>query len=476
MTCYDAAVNYAAQGFHVIPTNGKVPLVPWKSYQAEPADRTMIDLWWQTYPDANVALVLGRGMFAVDVDGPEGHRALAAEGISIPPMTPTSLTGKGVHYLFRGHQPDRVGLLPKVDIRGQGIIVAPPSIHPVTHRQYLWLVPPDALPDPPEALVRLLTNPPDTHGPVTSGWLAESLAGVGEGQRNATCVRLAGYFLGKGVPEEAVIQMLIGWADKCSPRFPVDEVIDCVRSIAKREGVHTDEPTRLADGILTVGALYDAAPDTHEWIVADYIPRGALVMLASEEKTGKSTLVYAMVAAIAKGRPFLGRNVLTVPTLMLAVEEHMTDVKIRSRKFGLTSNDPVRYYIRDLPHDDGTMRELEEIVKSEGIGLVVLDTMGHHLASLIESENESMATLKALKPWLHLARAANAAVVLIHHTGKGFGSWYRGSSSFGGIVDQVMVLRHAGGNQRDLEAKGRYWSTPRSVRIVLDGNEYRVLS
>ena len=60
-------------------------------------------------------------------------------------------------------------------------------------------------------------------------------------------------------------------------------------------------------------------------------------------------------------------------------------------------------------------------------------------------------------------------------TGKQ-GGMYRGASSFGGIVDQILTLRHAGGNQRDLEARGRYWTTPKRLRIVLDGNEYRALA
>jgi len=253
------------------------------------------------------------------------------------------------------------------------------------------------------------------------------------------------------------------------------EVMQCVESIAKREGPHDDDPKSLEDGLLTVGQLLDSTPEQHTWILEDYIPRGALVMLASEEKVGKSTFVYAMVSHVLTERPFIDRNVTGVPILMLAVEEHTTDIRLRCDMFGLTRIDPIYFHVGDLPHDEGTMRDLAALVNRRGIGLVVLDTLGHHIANELESENDSMGAIKALKPWLRLARTTNAAVLVIHHTGKS-GAAYRGSSGFGGIVDQILTLRHAGGNQRLLEARGRYWGTPKELRMLLTGTEYRVLA
>jgi hypothetical protein len=473
----DAALEYCAKGFHVIPCHPreKVPLIQWKNFQTLETPKEFIEEWWEKYPDANVALVLGQGLFAVDVDGPLGHKELQAHGIRIPACTPTSLTGKGVHYIFQGEAVDRVGLLPQVDIRGRGIIVAPPSIHP-SGKQYTWLVPPDTIPEAPEALLRLLSQPSHTQvAPNGPSWLAEALAGVGEGVRNATCAKLAGYFLGKGMPQEAVEQLLLTWADKCSPRMSTDEVMRCVKSIAGREGPHDDEPKSLEDGLLTVSDLYEQIPEQHTWILKDYIPKGALVMLASEEKVGKSTFAYAMISAIVHMQRFLDRPVTKVPVLMLAAEEHPTDVKIRCQMFDIRPGDPVTYYVGDLPNDDMTLHDLTSIVKTRGIGLVVLDTMGHYISEALESENDSMGAIKALKPWLRLARATNAAVLVIHHTGKS-GAAYRGSSGFGGIVDQILTLRHAGGRQRSLESRGRYWNTPRNLLISLENNDYRVLS
>ena len=240
----DAALDYAARGFTPIPCvpEGKKPLVHWKEYQTRQPTPHELTQWWTDEPTANVGLVLGNGVFAVDVDGPDGHAALKAAGVEIPPTTPTCLTGRGVHYYFQGEQPDRIALLPHVDVRGVGIVVVPPSLH-ASGKRYTWLQGLEGLGPAPDALLSLLrrSQSPFRAAPEGPSWLAEALAGVGEGQRDFTCTRIAGYFLAKGTPREAVEQLLLSWADRCTPRFDTQSVFKCVASIAQKEGVHDDE-------------------------------------------------------------------------------------------------------------------------------------------------------------------------------------------------------------------------------------------
>jgi len=124
-----------------------------------------------------------------------------------------------------------------VDIRGVGYVVAPPSIHP-SGKQYEWAVPwGDVLPAPePELLALIGASKPVTASEGGTSWLTAALAGIAEGERDNACTRLAGYFLGKGMPAEAVYELLVGWAARCTPPFASEEVQKCVESIAKREG------------------------------------------------------------------------------------------------------------------------------------------------------------------------------------------------------------------------------------------------
>jgi archaellum biogenesis ATPase FlaH len=184
-------------------------------------------------------------MFAVDADGGiEGLRLLRAHGINLPPA-PTSRTANGLHVLLSapGPIPDRVALLratdvkAQVDIRGVGIIVAPPSIHP-TGKQYAWEIPLTLpLPPAPQALLDLIKTGRVTESPhVGLSWVAEALRGVPEGQRDDTCAKLVGYFLHAGLDPtitEAVLTET--FARNCTPPFPPQDVRKTVQSVARKD-------------------------------------------------------------------------------------------------------------------------------------------------------------------------------------------------------------------------------------------------
>jgi hypothetical protein len=109
-------------------------------------DPDQIRKWWTKAPDSNVAVVLGGGVFALDVDPRNGGDGSLAELIASHgalPVTPTSVTGSGGrHFLFRypadlklGNRP---GIRPGLDVKGErGYIVAPPSVHP-SGGHYRW--------------------------------------------------------------------------------------------------------------------------------------------------------------------------------------------------------------------------------------------------------------------------------------------------------------------------------------------------
>jgi replicative DNA helicase len=268
VTCHEAARAYLALGLHPIPCvpRTKRPLIKWEPYQTEPPLLDELDVWWEETSDANVALVLGRGTFAVDLDGGDtAERLLAEHGITLPAGAPRSQTAHGYHVFLAadGPIPDRVGLLrgpdgkAAVDIRGRGIVVAPPSIHP-TGARYEWVVPLSLpLPPAPPALLALIRDhraspPSDPDHPreanqvVGSSWVLEALRGTPEGQRDATCTRLAGYFLGKGLDAETVTALLTEtFARRSTPPFPELEVRKCVESIARREAVQGDRPRAI---------------------------------------------------------------------------------------------------------------------------------------------------------------------------------------------------------------------------------------
>ncbi len=248
MTLHEAAKRYLELGYHPIAClpREKRTWVEWKKYQTVAPTEKELSGWWGIRPDANVALVFGRGTFAVDMDGGEAEGLLTEKGITLPGDAPRSKTSNGLHVLLSSDRPipDCVGLLSDgngnhIDIRGVGYIVAPPSIHP-SGAMYRWIKPPTGvLPKAPPALLDLITKTkpePGMKHETGKNWVADALSsGAADGTRDHTCTRLAGYFIGRGLDVETTKTILCEtFGRNCTPPFPAREISKCVDSINKR--------------------------------------------------------------------------------------------------------------------------------------------------------------------------------------------------------------------------------------------------
>ena len=134
-TILDAAIELLERDFSVIPVERltKKPCIPWKEYQSRLPTEEELELWWDKYPDANVAIITGKvsGLAVVDADSEIGIDWMSNHCTK---TTVYAKTGKGKHayYLYPYHTDikNAVRIAADVDVSGEGgYVVAPPSIH-----------------------------------------------------------------------------------------------------------------------------------------------------------------------------------------------------------------------------------------------------------------------------------------------------------------------------------------------------------
>src|SRR3990167_9465529 len=232
LSVMDYALRYFEMGYRVIPLKPrqKVPAITsWREYQVNMPALTDIQGWFK-HPLSNLGIVTGDGVLVVDLDGPGAEAALNAAGVFLPASAPRSSTGKGHHVWLKVREPvpNAVRIAGDaacgVDIRCDGgYVVAPPSIHE-SGRAYTWITELGELPDAPESLLELMEKTRSNQNKnAVDGWITKALNGAAEGERDDTCTRLAGYFIGRGLPPDVVGKMLHdAFAKKCRPEFPED--------------------------------------------------------------------------------------------------------------------------------------------------------------------------------------------------------------------------------------------------------------
>ncbi|GBD43351.1 hypothetical protein HRbin40_00824 [bacterium HR40] len=263
------ALFYASRGFSVIPLEprGKRPLARWQRFQSERASPALLTRWLRRFAEANLAIVTGAvsDLVVLDVDpahgGADSLKALERRYGRLPHTVEVLTGGGGRHLWFRhpgGFFPNRVGLEPGIDLRGDGgYVVVPPSIHP-SGRPYAFEV--DRHPEEvavaamPVWLRDLVHRGPRREGHPRGYWRALVVTRVEEGLRNTTLASFAGHLIWHGVDPLVIEELLQCWNRvRCRPPLPADEVTRTVWSIVRTHSRHAGRPGGGSDRRATGG-------------------------------------------------------------------------------------------------------------------------------------------------------------------------------------------------------------------------------
>jgi len=240
-----AALTYAERGFSVIPIRSdKKPFIKWEHYQTTKATQEEIILWFTKWPSAMIGIVTGEisGVLVIDCDNEEAYQRiqeLLPEGF----LTAIAKTPRGYHiYLVypAGQQiGNAAGIIPGVDVRGQGgYIIGPPSVN-AEGKAYAWLpglsIDDVALAPLPCELTRaLFNNNINKYYRGHDDTLTTSADFFTAGRRDEDVFSLANALVKSKLSEKYIRQVVEIVASNCNPPFSSEEARLKIQSAIER--------------------------------------------------------------------------------------------------------------------------------------------------------------------------------------------------------------------------------------------------
>jgi predicted ATP-dependent serine protease len=225
-----------------------------------------------------------------------------------------------------------------------------------------------------------------------------------------------------------------------------------------------------------IGQLLRDIPEEPPWNVASFVGPGVVTLLAGLPKAGKSTLVFAMLAALERGEPFLGEPVIPARALLLTEERHASLAE-KQTTFGLSDDGlhvGMLHTVVGIPWEDVIDQSIVHC-REHSLGLLIIDSFDKWT---LADENSAQEVVAAMRP-LMAAASEGLAVIVVHHSRKQKGrhaTGVRGSTAFTGAVDVVAELDHGsedvGG--RLLRFTSRFADAPEPLSVTLDTPEGRL--
>ena len=231
----------------------------WGEFQKRRPTAAESRQWFGNGDKHNVAVVCGevsQNLVVLDCDSEERFYELArviCDKLDIDDIlnfTRVSQTGKGYHIWLFTKEPTLSAKFPKLDIKGEGgYIVAPVSLHPegATYKFVNPNTPIKHIDNLVDIGINLNQNKETPRNP--ENWITTALGGVGEGDRNDICYKLAAYFKNSH-PIDITEKLMLEWNTKNKPPLEEQELLRTIKSAYTRTPLEppteaTNYPKRL---------------------------------------------------------------------------------------------------------------------------------------------------------------------------------------------------------------------------------------
>ena len=227
----------------------------------------------------------------------------------------------------------------------------------------------------------------------------------------------------------------------------------------------------MGEGLLSVNG-HQLNRD-RRYIVKGLLMAGQVSMLCGAPNTGKSAVIAAVAAHVAKGRDFAGYRTCRAAVLYVAAED-ANGIADRAHPYlnaGMTTASPFNIFPLpiNLSSDIQVDQFIDELIAYQKASecdrlLVVIDTLNLCIGEGDENSARDMG--RAIGNAQRVARETGAHVMIIHHTAGHDGNRPRGSTAMEGNVDTLLTLHRADEKQPD----GVVFIAQRKQRSVQKGD------
>jgi len=472
------AEQYLALGLPPVPIFKGRPTVLWQPYQHRLPTTEEIEQWRWEAADG-LGLVLGHPnphgnyWWTWDIEAPYREQAERWLDENHPGwregLIAQSQRG-GLHIYCLSQQPVRTQKHCWGDVKAVGsLIFAPPTrrFKPDATQDYEWLSfnPEEALELEPSDLPQLTENGQQQEPPGQPS-LAEALkTTIPVGNRHNTMVRVAGWLRGVGQLEpDEILTVLQQMNRRCEVPLPDQELVEIARSSSRwspnpvlsvANGKHEFVSSHIGDDREETNSVPDRwqpVPITElsvdtvgvEWLWDGLLAKGHVTDFVGFWKSGKSTLLAALLQRMADGGELAGRAVR--PGKALAISEEVRALWIERRQ-ELALGDHVHIISRPFPKRPNHAEwhaftaYIARLVTEHGYDLVVFDSLPNLWC--VRDENDASETVTALLP-LQTIATGGCAVLFLRHPRKSDGlqaTAGRGSGAIAGFADIIVEMR-----------------------------------
>ncbi len=481
----DVVLRLHQEGYAMIPsgkgTEGKSPSVSWKAYQKKLPSEEEIRAWMRLRKPVLWGLVTGEVSQVVIVDSDPGADPTIMDGLEPHVKTPRG----GSHYWFEhpGHHVKTcAGVLPGIDIRGDGGFANVVGVNPMNGGKYTIEIMPtrDSLypwDRMPKAILEAMGE-----GQQPEVKTDERGELIPEGNRNSWLFRRASGYRANGDSEELIFQKVkIDYEQRCfhDPPMSDKELMACCHSAARYEPEQKAAPATLR--IISARDLMEKEFPPLIFAIPGIIPEG-LTLLAGKPKAGKSWLALQFAYSVALGKNLMdGSQIERGSALVLGLEDGERRLKARLGK--VNSADCVLKVMRaegggihiignigEVPDGidltttwprigSGGIEELEKYLDEHpDVRLVVIDT----IKRFTKKKGKGTAydeDYDSVQPLQELAMRKKIPILAVCHIRKAVSDdpldMVSGTFGLTGGVDNILVLQREGGNEFRLSIIGR---------------------